>query len=312
MKFIHSSNNETGTINLPPLMSLRAFERAAERQSFRLAAQELSLTPSAISHQVRGLEHHFGVRLFVRTGRSILLTPAGENYLTYVKSALLLLERGSRSLTPIESKNREIRVSALPFFVSAIMLARLDKFLNKFPNISLRLEATAQYADFEGSGVDLAIRMGREKSIGLHFDKLLDVRALPVCAASLARGNNAIKTTSDLAKHTLIHVSQHPGAWRTWLENADCSDLKPKGDMWFDNVSLALEAAEHGLGIALGMDPIIRNWPTFGKALVAPLAPSPKSTLTYYSVCRPEQKDDPVILAMRRWLIQCTKDVRSV
>jgi LysR family transcriptional regulator, glycine cleavage system transcriptional activator len=312
MKTAHSNNVGAGAHHLPPIMMLRAFERASARLSFKLAAQELSLTPSAVSHQVRGLERHFGVRLFARTGRSVVLTPAGENYLVSVQSALALLERGSRALTPVASKNREVRISALPFFISAVMLPRLGEFIAKFPNITLRLEATNQYADFEGSGVDLAVRMGHERAAGLHLDKLVNVRALPVCAPALASGKNGIKEAAGLARHTLIQVSQQPGMWRAWLEHAGLPELAPANEIWFDSVPLALQAAQAGLGVALGMQPLIANWPGFGRTLVAPLPPGGPAPLTYFAVCRPEQKDDPVILALRRWLLQCLRDLLSL
>ncbi len=311
MKNSHSSALATSAQYLPSLMALRSFERAAARLSFKLAAMELSMTPSAVSHQVRGLERRFGVRLFARAGRSVSLTLTGEKYLATVKAALALLENGSRALTPAKGEQREFRISALPFIISNVLLPRLDEFLRLFPQITLRIEATLQYADFEGSGVDVAIRMGCERTAGLHLDKLLDVRALPVCAAALVNGTTPIKTASDLAHHTLIQSTQHPGSWPAWLASNGVPGLTPAAEMWFDNVPLAIEAAERGLGVALAMDPIIRTRPGFGSTLLAPLPLGPKTALTYYAVCRPEQKDERVVLAMRRWLLQITREFRG-
>jgi LysR family transcriptional regulator, glycine cleavage system transcriptional activator len=311
MKFIHSKISTTATQHIPSIMALRSFERAAARLSFKLAAQELAMTPSAVSHQVRGLERQFGVRLFARTGRNVALTLEGERYLISVKSALSLLEKGGRTLAPIASGQREIRISALPYFVSAVILPRLNEFLQKFPGITLRLETSTQYADLESSGVDLAIRMGRERTAGLHVDKLLDVRAIPVCAASLTQGKHPIKKASDFAHHTLMQSTQYPSMWHAWLIDAGVPSLEPAGEMWFDNVQLTLEAAQLGLGVALAMDPIIRAWPGFGDTLVAPLSVKTKTVLTYYAVCRPEQKDERAMLALRRWLMQITRDHSS-
>jgi LysR family transcriptional regulator, glycine cleavage system transcriptional activator len=215
MKKFHSTIVATGTHTLPPIVMLRAFERAASRLSFKLAAQDLSLTPSAVSHQVRGLEHHFGVRLFARTGRAVRLTPAGEQYLRSVRSALTILDRASRALSPDSAKGREIRVSALPFFVSTVMLPRLDRFLRKFPDVTVRIEATPHYADFEGTAVDIAIRMGRERSAGLHCERLLDVSAVPVCAPILSAKGPRLESPSDLTRHTLLQISMQPNAWQS-------------------------------------------------------------------------------------------------
>jgi LysR family transcriptional regulator, glycine cleavage system transcriptional activator len=311
MKSIHSKVAVTTAQHLPSIVALRSFERAAARLSFKLAAQELAMTPSAVSHQVRGLERQFGVRLFARTGRSVALTLEGEKYLTTVKSALELLEKGGRALAPIAGGQREIRISALPYFVSAVILPRMNEFLQNFPTVSLRIETSTQYADLESSGVDLAIRMGRERTAGLHVDKLLDVRAMPVCAASLAQGKHSIKKANDLTHHTLMQSAQQPSMWQAWLAEAGVPSLEPASEMWFDNVQLALEAAQLGLGVALAMDPIIKAWPGFGVTLVAPLAINTKTMLTYYAVCRPEQKDERVILALRRWLMQITRDLRG-
>jgi LysR family transcriptional regulator, glycine cleavage system transcriptional activator len=293
-------------------MALRCFERAAARLSFKLAAQELSMTPSAVSHQVRGLERRFGVRFFSRAGRRVALTPAGEQYLVAVKSALDVLDNGARTLSMAKGAPQVLRISALPFFISNVMLPRLGEFLRDVPGLTLRLEATTEYADFDSTKVDVAIRMGRERAAGLHFDKLIDVRAVPVCAPTLTRGSKAIRSAADLTQHTLLQSSLQPGVWPAWLAQAGVPGLVPAAEMWFDNVSLALEAAEHGLGVALAMDPIIQARPGFGHVLVAPLAASSKIVRSYYAACRPEQKDERAISALRRWLLQITRDLRGL
>ena len=308
MKITHASVTAASAHHLPSMMALRAFERSAARLSFRRAAEDLAMTPSAVSHQVRGLEQQLGLRLFARVGRTVELTLAGGEYLASVKAALAQLENAGRALA--QDQQREVRISALPFFLSSVVLPRLHEFLEKFPSITLRLEATSTYADFEGSGVDVAIRMGRNGTAGLQVDKLLDVWATPVCAASLASGSKPIRFAQDLARHTLIQSTQQPAMWLSWLDDAKVRSLAPAGEIWFDNVSLAIEAAERGLGVALAMDPIIRSRPGFGHTLVAPLLVGVKTKHSYFAVCRPEQKDEQVVLALRRWLIQITKELK--
>lgn len=281
------------------MTALLAFERAARHLSFRKAAKDLGLSPSAISHQIRGLEERFGVSLFHRTTRSIQLSPAGSRYLQTVTEALGRLEESGRELLGEGGGVRgELRVSALPFFTSTVILPALSSLAQHQPGLTLRLEATHQYADFDSAGVDVAIRFGRENAAGLKFETLVEVRSQPVCTPNLAA---TISQPSDLRTATLIHVSAQPKAWRTWLRAAGQPDLVPHTDLWVDTVSAALEAAEHGLGVALGMDPLIRGRPGFGQTLVAPFPPAGTAN-AFHMVTQRERASDRRIVAFRNWL----------
>src|SRR6059058_2653889 len=144
---------------IPPLTALLAFERAASQLSFRRAARDLALSPSAISHQTRGLEMLFGVKLFVRGARSVRLTADGERYLAKVSSALAALqEAGREMLRHRRDGSGELWISALPFFTSTVLIPALADFKRRNPATTLRVEATHQYADFNSSPVDVAIR----------------------------------------------------------------------------------------------------------------------------------------------------------
>src|SRR3954462_4483278 len=148
---------------IPPLTALLAFERAASQLSFRRAARDLSLSPSAISHQIRGLEAQFGVKLFIRGARSVRLTADGERYLAKVSLALTTLqEAGREMMRHRRDRGSELWVSSLPFFTSAVLIPALSDFGRRNPGLTLRIEATHQYADFNSSRVDVAIRYGRE------------------------------------------------------------------------------------------------------------------------------------------------------
>lgn len=284
---------------LPPIAALLAFERAAAYLSFRRAAHELGLSPSAVSHQIRGLEERFGVRLFARAARSVRLTAAGERYQQAVAQALGQLDEAGRDLLGLAADARqELRVSALPFFTSTVILPALGKLERYLPGLALRLETTHQYADFDSSGVDVAIRFGRERASGLRFEPLVSVRSLPVCAPAVAQ---ALAEPADFARSVLIHVSVQPRAWPTWLDSVGLGGLKPRGELWVDSVPAALEAAEHGLGVALAMHPLIHGRSGFGLTLRAPFAPS-GGLSTFHLVMRPEQAQDRRIAAFRRWL----------
>ncbi len=311
MTEIHPSSGRPEPLRgLPPLSALVAFERAAVELSFRRAARALALSPSAISHQIRGLEERFGVRLFARGGRVVRLTPDGEIYLQSVRAALALLEGANRDmLRRGRGGPAQLRVSALPFFTSAVIIPALGDFERRHPDVALQIEGTHQYADFDGSGVDVAIRYGRERSTGLRLEPLVDVSSLPVCAPGLL--SSGLRAPADLAGQVLIHVSPQPRAWSAWLKQVGLPSLAPRGEIWFDSVPAALEAAEHGLGVALAMHPLIKGWRGFGATLVAPFDLPAGRTETLYFVSRPEQFQEKKVAAFRRWLVTAVQRVAA-
>jgi LysR family glycine cleavage system transcriptional activator len=290
---------------IPPLSALLAFQRAGSLLSFRRAARDLALSPSAVSHQIRGLEDRFGVRLFARGGRVVKLTADGERYLQSVSTALATLDDASRDLLRQARRGHdELRISSLPFFTNAVMVPSLASFKRDYPDITLRIEATHQYADFERSGVDVAIRYGREHSAGLKLEPLVEIRSLPVCTPQISA---QLKRPQDLAKMTLIHVGVQPRSWPVWLSDAGLGGLVPKNNLWFDNASSAIEAAEQGLGVALAMIPLIVSRDGFGERLVAPFDLPGRHAQTLYLVSRSEQAKDKRIRAFRRWMAEAVQ-----
>jgi len=304
MNEIHLSEQPLRTI--PPLPALLAFERAASQLSFRRAARDLSLSPSAISHQIRGLEEQFGIKLFIRGTRSVRLTPEGERYLAKVSAALAALQEASRDMRrQRRDDSGELWISSLPFFTSAVLLPALPDFKRRHPDLTLRIEATHQYADFNAARVDVAIRYGREHAAGLKFEPLVEVKGLPVCAPALAK--TGVRRPEDLSGQVLIHLTTQPRAWPAWLKEAGLPQLQPRGDLWLDSVPAMLEAAEQGLGVTLAMAPLIRSRPGFGKKLVAPFTFMPVRGETIYLVSRTEQVRDRRIAALRRWIVEAVR-----
>lgn len=288
---------------IPPLTALLAFERAAAQLSFRRATRDLSLSPSAISHQIRGLEAQFGVKLFVRGARSVRLTADGERYFANVSVALAALQDASRDmLRHRRDIGSELWISALPFFTSTVLIPALPDFKRRNPATTLRIEATHQYADFNASRVDVAVRYGREHSTGLKFEPLVAVSGLPVCAPALVKGG--LRSPKDLSREVLIHLTTQPRAWPAWLKEAGIPEITPRGHLWLDSVPAMLEAAEHGLGVTLAMAPLIKARPGFGKKLVAPFAFEAAPSETIYLVSRTEQARDRRIAAVRRWIVE--------
>jgi LysR family glycine cleavage system transcriptional activator len=294
---------------IPPPTALLAFERAASQLSFRRAARDLALSPSAISHQIRGLEAQFGVKLFVRGARSVRLTADGERYFAKISVALAALQDAGREmLRQRRDAGGELWISALPFFTSTVLIPALPDFKRRHPETTLRIEATHQYADFNSSHVDVAVRYGREHSAGLKFEPLIEVRGLPVCAPALIK--SGLRRPEDLSHQVLIHLTSQPRAWPGWLKKAGIPQMTPRGHLWLDGVPAMLEAAEHGLGVTLAMAPLISARPGFGRKLVAPFDIETSPTETIYLVSRTEQARDRRIGALRRWIVDAVDRAR--
>jgi LysR family glycine cleavage system transcriptional activator len=245
----------------------------------------------------------------VRGARSVRLTADGKRYFAKVSAALAALQDASRDmLRHRRDVNAELWISSLPFFTSAVLIPALPDFKRRNPHLTLRIEATHQYADFNASRVDVAIRYGREHSAGLKFEPLVAVKGLPVCAPALVKGG--LRKPEDLAGEVLIHLTTQPRAWPAWLREAGLPQLVPRGHLWLDSVPAMLEAAEQGLGVTLGMSPPIMARPGFGKKLVAPFAFEAAHSETIYLVSRTEQARDRRIAAVRRWILEAVGRVK--
>jgi LysR family glycine cleavage system transcriptional activator len=240
----------------------------------------------------------------------VRLTADGERYLAKVSVALAVLQDASRDmLRHRRDANAELWISSLPFFTSAVLIPALPDFKRRNPHLTLRIEATHQYADFNASRVDVAIRYGREHSVGLKFEPLVAVKGLPVCAPALVKGG--LKHPEDLSRQVLIHLTTQPRAWPAWLKEAGLQHLTPRGHLWLDSVPAMLEAAEQGLGVTLGMSPLIKARPGFGRKLIAPFAFEPVHSETIYLVSRTEQARDRRIAAVRRWITEAVGRARG-
>lgn len=287
-------------LDLPPTSSLRAFSLAARWLSFKRAADELSLSPSALSRQIQALEQHLGVALFRRLNPGLELTDEGRCYLAAVDVALDQLTAAQRQIV---SHPRELRVSALQSFSESWLVPRLPEFERRHPDIELTIEATLRYADFARDPVDVAIRFGRGPWEGLHSEPLVDLDYFPVCSPELARGDPPLREPADLARHSLIHVAQTPHAWTAWLRAAGVEHLEGRRSVTYDHAGIALSAAASGQGVALSTEILCASWLHDGR-LCQPLPQRARSAETYHLVCRPEGLDDPRIAALRDFLVE--------
>ncbi len=242
--------------SLPPLSSLRSFEAVARRLSFSKAAEELHVTPGAVSQQIRSLESLLRTRLFDRTRRSVALTDAAMRMLPDVQVGLESLARAINSKTsPIGE--RSLTISVAPSFASKWLLPRLSTFYEQHADIDLRISATVGLADFQRDKVDLAIRLGHGKYPGLHAEPLFTEALTPFCSPNLLKRRGALRKPDDLRAHRLIHDTSIPGggehgAWEQWLRLAGAKNVSPHRGARFTLAELAMQAAIDGAGVVLG------------------------------------------------------------
>ncbi len=293
---------------LPPLNSLRAFEAAARHLSFKRAAEELHVTPAAISQQVRALEEHCGRELFRRLTRALRLTEAGEAALPALREGFDRLAEGAEAMRAA-SRGGIVTVSVAPSFGAKWLVPRLDRFREAHPEYDVRVDATDALAGFSGDGVDVALRYGRGVYRGLHAECLMSEVAFPVCSPRLIEKGPPLKRPEDLAQHTLLHLQwkmEDDAApnWRMWLKAAGVEGVVDAGrGPRFTIESMAVEAAIAAQGVALGSGALVEADLRSGR-LVRPFPPSVcEATAFCYYLVYPEAKAaDPKVSAFRNWV----------
>ncbi len=263
------------TDRLPPLNALRAFEVAARRLSFTKAAEDLNVTPGAISQQIRQLEDYAGAPLFKRTGRSVLLTDSAQAALPLVRDAFERIAEAGRVMQSPARKGR-VMVSCAPSFAAKWLAPRLEAFHNSHDGIEAWISADMSLTDFAVADADVAIRYGRGDYEGLKSELLMDETVLPVCAPALLTGANAINRPADLARHTLLHdesPENDPSCpdWASWLRARHVEGVDAGRGPRFNQAVLVIEAAVSGQGVALAKRAVAASDLAAGR-LVAPFA----------------------------------------
>ena len=248
---------------LPPLNSLRAFEAAARHLSFSKAADELSVTPAAISQQIKILEDYFACPLFQRQARGLRLTGTGAYLVPYTTDAFDQLNHAVRSARK-RNESSILTVSVSPSFGAKWLVPRLDSFRRAHPQFDIRLDATDRLVDFEHEDVDLAIRYGAGSYRGLISECLLENSTFPVCSPALIKGKHPLRTPKDLRHHTLLHTEWKSASdtaphWPTWLQAAGVTMEDPERGPRFTTEFVALQAAIEGQGVLLSASPHSTN-----------------------------------------------------
>lgn len=295
---------------LPPLNALRAFEVAARHLSFKNAANELNVTPAAISHQVKALEEWLGTPLFHRLTRALRLTDAGQ-------AALPLLTQGFGKLADAVGKMQThsegglLTISVSPSFGSMWLVPKLDRFRARHPEIEIRIDGTDRLVNIAQGDADVAVRYGPGDYKDVQVDFLFNQRNTPVCSPALLRGEYPLRYPEDLRHHTLLHVDwKHAEAsWRMWVLAAGLQNIDPTRGPHFTQEGMAVQAALDGQGVALIGNKLIEDHLS-AETLVCPFAPDISTPLTFshYLLSPKGVAGRPEITAFREWLLKEVRD----
>ena len=291
----------------PGLRSLRAFDAAANHLSFTKAADEMGVTPAAISHQIKELEEQLRITLFVRTSRTMRLTREGEILYTAAHESIEVLTRAVHRIKRLENRN-QIRVTSTPSVAAKWLVPRLDGFLAAVPGADVRIDVSSALVDFDRDDIDVAIRFGAGKYPGLRSDLLFRDSLSPVCNPAIITKEKPLRTPRDLLRHTLIHLDWDAGSlwpnWRMWMQAAGIMDFDDKRGLHFSQTSLGIQAALDGQGVALGDSNLVADDLAAGR-LVKPFELSLKapSAFSYHLITRLDTKDAPIVNAFRDWCL---------
>jgi len=291
------------------LNALRAFEAAARSESFTRAAEELCVTPAAVSQQVKALEATLGLTLFHREHKRLAITEAGREYLGVIREALDRIAVGTDRLR-LRRSSGVLTVSTSPDFAAKWLVHRLGRFAGAHPEIDLRVSAAIQHVDLAREGVDVAIRHGDGHWPGLDAVRLTAERLFPVCSPRLASGRNGIKQASDLLRLPLLCLDGW-STWSRWFEAAGISTPVLHGPV-LNQASLLIDAAADGQGVALART-ALAAWDLINGRLVAPVDVSLRLQRTYWIVCPKVAASVPKVEAFRRWLLaEASDDARRL
>lgn len=283
---------------LPPLNPLRAFEAAARHGSLTKAAAELSVTHGAVSHQIRALESALDVQLFERGGQRLKLTAHGAELLPSVSSAFDEIAGATARLTRPSSAGA-LSVTCVPALLSFWLLPRLSSFTARFPDIRLTLDAANDPDLIHAPGIDICVLYGDGNWTDCWSRRLTGLDLFPVVSPSLIN-NRPIRTIRDMKEHILLHADDGR-EWHTWLSAADALDLKRNAQHHMCDARLAIEAAIHGYGVALGDTVTASRFLASGQ-LVAPFNLAVPATDAFHVACRPDLRAAPVVKVFIDWL----------
>ncbi len=291
---------------LLPLNALRAFEASARHLNFSRAADELSVTPGAVSQQIRLLEDIVGGPLFMREARGLQLTDLGRGATPLLREGFERLMDASALLRE-PPRRKQVSISVAPGFASKWLMPRMDDFHAAHPEIELWVSADMEPADLSEGKIDLAVRYGPGDYPGHTVERLMTETVLPVCAPALMHGDHPIRDPADLLHHALLHdVSSDadPGRpdWAMWLKARKVRHPDPRRGSRFSQSSLLIEAAVAGRGVALAKRTLAQADLSAGR-LMAPFPDGSQTVGFAYHIVTPRDRPaSPSAIAFADWL----------
>ena len=295
---------------LPPLNALRAFEAAARHLSLAKAAQELNVSPGAVSHQIRALEALLGIALFERRVRAIALTPAAKMLYPGLQNGFLQIQEAVSSLRHAANE-RLLVVSTPPGLTAKWLAARLYRFASAHPEIEVRISSSLANANFATDGVDVAVRnlaVRPAADEGLLIERLAELSLVPVCSPRLAEQHGSPRTAEALARMPLIHDDSLAGrawmpTWSDWFSAAGLPSVDIGRGLHFNSADHALDAASEGAGVLLSHDLLAYDDLRTGR-LIIPVAQPIATGRAYHVVCPRHRSTVPQVRAFRDWIKQ--------
>ena len=284
---------------------LEGFEAAARHLSFTKAGEELFLTQSAVSRQIKELEDQLGVPLFERRHRALALTEAGQQFYAAAAQVLTTMRGATERLRAASGRKRPLSVTTTNSFAALWLIPRLAGFTRAHPGVDVRITADTRVQDLERDGLDLAIRHGPPSLAGANAVRLFGERVFPVCSPKLLK-KNPLRAPADLKNHCLLHYDdpdvRHPWLhWKTWLEVAGIPDLRPAATLSFSGYEQIIPAAVAGHGVALGRSPLVRDL-IDSKELVAPFSSTADPARAYFAIVSPSAASRPEVAGFVAWL----------
>lgn len=286
---------------LPPLNQIKDFEAAGRLLSIQDAADELCVTPAAISRQVKALETYLGVQLFVRDHRAVRLTVEGERYLAGITEGLNQIRKATLNLTKGAAR-RTLKIRAYTTFSMKWLIPRLSGFHALHPDIDVRLTTSLEAVDFSREDIDAAVRLGLDGCQGLVADRLIQNELVPVCSPEFLRMNPTLADPRQLGQATLLHSLARPDDWSKWLRAAGLRQLDGYRGQKYESSVMIYQAAIEGHGIAIAQRVLVTDDLTSGRLVMPYQFVLDEGDFTYYLVYPKAPSYRPEFEIFRDWL----------
>ena len=291
---------------LPPFAAIRAFEAAARHCNLRAAGEELFLSVSAVSHQVRSLEQFLGVQLFIRTHNSLELTDVGRDYMLVLAQALDLIASTTAKTEAVRNTTR-ISINLVPSLAVLWLMPRLGSFYDKHPLVDVNIVTSVEPLGFRSGQMDMEIRYEPISALAPNATVLFRESCYPVCSRSYAEQTGLLENEGTLGNFTLIHCQTSPAEWDDWLAQAKLTGVRPLRILNVDTRALSLQAAESGLGAAMGRSPFALGHLAEGR-LISLSERSIPTGFAYTLHLSDSSVRNPAVKAFAQWLNVQAKD----